>query len=124
MCEWFFDAEAAVIAATRGITPHDPCGFLVKLQVYLHAVPTETRSSSGWKIAYWVLLVCWVMGAALNMARVHGGFLTNYLADLTFPPISISPSAAKQPAERTRYAQSSGSANRRSTLPSRSSLSV
>lgn len=47
---------------------------------------TEKRTAVGWKVAHWVLLVCWVVGAALNMARVHGGFLTNYLADLTFPP--------------------------------------
>lgn len=47
---------------------------------------TERRDANGWKIAYWALFVCWVTGAALFMARVNGGFLTNYLADLTFPP--------------------------------------
>lgn len=47
---------------------------------------TELRNTDGWKIAYWALFVCWVAGAGLFMARVHGGFLTNYLADLTFPP--------------------------------------
>ncbi len=38
-----------------------------------------------WTILYWILLICWVTGAALSMARVKGGFLTNYLSDLTFP---------------------------------------
>jgi hypothetical protein len=39
-----------------------------------------------WKIAYWILLPCWIVGAGLHMWRVSAGFLTNYLADLTFPP--------------------------------------
>jgi hypothetical protein len=39
----------------------------------------------AWKLAYWTLFVSWVLGAAMNMWHVHGGFLTNYLADLTFP---------------------------------------
>jgi hypothetical protein len=38
-----------------------------------------------WKIAYWILLISWVTGAVLFMARIKGGFLTNYLSDLTFP---------------------------------------
>lgn len=47
---------------------------------------TEKKSGNGWKIAYWALLICWVVGAVLSMAKVRGGFLTSYLADLTFPP--------------------------------------
>ena len=39
----------------------------------------------SWILAYWILLICWAAGAALFMARVNGGFLTNYLSDLTFP---------------------------------------
>ena len=39
-----------------------------------------------WTIAYWTLFICWVSGAGLGMIHFHGGFLTNYLADLTFPP--------------------------------------
>ncbi len=38
-----------------------------------------------WKIAWWMLLICWVTGALLFMARIKGGFFTNYLSDLTFP---------------------------------------
>jgi hypothetical protein len=38
-----------------------------------------------WSILYWTLLACWIVGAALVMARVRGGFLTNYLSDLTCP---------------------------------------
>jgi hypothetical protein len=45
-----------------------------------------SKISLHWTIAFWILLICWVAGACLNMARVHGGFLTNYLSDLTFPP--------------------------------------
>jgi hypothetical protein len=40
----------------------------------------------AWKLAYWTLFVAWIAGAAMNMWHVHGGFLTNYLADLAFPP--------------------------------------
>ena len=47
---------------------------------------TEHKIVNGWKIAFWILLICWVVGAALSMAKVRGGFLTSYLADLTFPP--------------------------------------
>jgi hypothetical protein len=39
-----------------------------------------------WKISFWILLAGWIVGAGLNMARVHGGFLTNYLSDVAFPP--------------------------------------
>jgi len=40
----------------------------------------------SWKIAFGALLICWVLGAVLNMVHFHGGFITNYLADITFPP--------------------------------------
>ena len=40
---------------------------------------------TSWAIAYWVLLLSWMTGAVLFMARVKGGFFTNYLSDLTFP---------------------------------------
>ena len=39
-----------------------------------------------WAIAYWTLLAGSVIGVVLNMNRVRGGFLTNYLADVAFPP--------------------------------------
>ncbi len=42
--------------------------------------------AGGWKAAYWLLLPLWIAGAAMNMARIDGGFFTNYLADLAFPP--------------------------------------
>ena len=50
----------------------------------------ETKDTDGgrekyWKIAYWILLISWVTGAILYMARIKGGFFTNYLSDLTFP---------------------------------------
>lgn len=46
------------------------------------------RSSSIilWVVCWWLLFEAWVLGAALNMAGVHGGFFTNYLADVAFPP--------------------------------------
>ena len=44
------------------------------------------KSLANWRIAFWSLFVSWVIGATLNMEHVDGGFLTNYLADLTFPP--------------------------------------
>jgi len=39
-----------------------------------------------WTILYWALLICWVGGTVLSTCHVSGGFLTNYLADLSFPP--------------------------------------
>lgn len=44
-----------------------------------------SRKVGSWIIAFWILLVAWVLGAGLNMARFNGGFLTNYLADVAFP---------------------------------------
>lgn len=38
-----------------------------------------------WTTAFWILLICWIFVAGLDMILLHGGFLTNYLADLTFP---------------------------------------
>ena len=43
------------------------------------------QNKPGWTIAYWTLTVCFVVAVALNMLRVRGGFLTNYLADLAAP---------------------------------------
>jgi hypothetical protein len=45
----------------------------------------KNRDTGYWAIAYWGLLICWVMAGALNMAHVRAGFLTSYLADLTIP---------------------------------------
>jgi len=39
-----------------------------------------------WRIAFWILFLAWIVGALLNMNRFKGGFLTNYLADVAFPP--------------------------------------
>lgn len=39
-----------------------------------------------WRIAFWILLFNWITGAVLFIARVRGGFFTDYLTDLTFPP--------------------------------------
>jgi hypothetical protein len=47
---------------------------------------TENSFSPSWKITYWTLFAAWITGVAMYMWRVHGGFLTNYLADLAFPP--------------------------------------
>jgi hypothetical protein len=46
---------------------------------------TDEMRKNYWTIAYWILLISWLTGAALFMARIKGGFLTNYLSDLTFP---------------------------------------
>ena len=40
---------------------------------------------SFWKILHHVLLVVFLVTAALNMLDIHGGFLTNYAADLVVP---------------------------------------
>lgn len=47
---------------------------------------SEAKPSVYWKVAYWMLLPLWILGAGLSMAKVKGGIFTNYLADLTFPP--------------------------------------
>ena len=39
-----------------------------------------------WQICFWILLSLWMLGAGLFMARIRGGFFTNYLSDLAFPP--------------------------------------
>jgi hypothetical protein len=38
-----------------------------------------------WTLFYWTLLISWLTGVALFMARISGGFLTNYLSDFAFP---------------------------------------
>lgn len=38
-----------------------------------------------WTVVYYVLFVAILGTAALNMLRVHGGFLTNHAADLVVP---------------------------------------
>jgi hypothetical protein len=49
-------------------------------------IPKVKTGTKFWKFAFWILLPGWITGAVLFMARFHGGFLTDYLADLTFPP--------------------------------------
>src|SRR5262245_55861174 len=39
-----------------------------------------------WRAAYWVLFAIFMTTAALNMTKVHAGFLTNYASDLFVPP--------------------------------------
>jgi len=39
-----------------------------------------------WKIAYWILLICWIVGAILYMWRIPAGVFNSYLSDVTFPP--------------------------------------
>jgi len=42
---------------------------------------------TSWIIAYWFLMASFVLTASLNLLHVRGGFLTNYLADLTLPAL-------------------------------------
>lgn len=44
------------------------------------------KPNSYWVIAHWILMPAWTIGALLTMAKVNGGFFTNYLSDLTNPP--------------------------------------
>lgn len=44
------------------------------------------RYYRNWLIAYWILYPLWIAGALLFMNRVNGGFFTNYLSDIAFPP--------------------------------------
>jgi hypothetical protein len=39
----------------------------------------------SWNLARWALFAVWIAAAAANMARIRGGFLTNYAADLAVP---------------------------------------
>lgn len=39
----------------------------------------------SWLVAYCILLATFVLAAALNMLRIHGGFLTNHAADIVVP---------------------------------------
>src|SRR5262245_7799333 len=57
---------------------------LTSLGVRVRVMSRHRRTA--WIIAYWTLLPGWLLGAALTMNRVRGGFLTNYLADILFPP--------------------------------------
>lgn len=41
---------------------------------------------SGWRIAYYMLLALWIIGALLFMYRIKAGFLNSYLSDVAFPP--------------------------------------
>lgn len=50
------------------------------------AILARMRRRTGWTVAYWILFSGWALGAALTMSRARAGFLTNYLADLLFPP--------------------------------------
>lgn len=47
--------------------------------------PLELNSTKGWKVAYTVLFIIFVITAALNMLRIRAGFWTNYAADIVVP---------------------------------------
>jgi hypothetical protein len=38
-----------------------------------------------WGVAYYLLLAVFILTAALNMAKIRGGFFTNHAADLVVP---------------------------------------
>jgi len=40
-----------------------------------------------WRLAYWFLWAAFIATAALNMAHVSAGFLTNHAADLVVPAL-------------------------------------
>ncbi|GEM_PF-1384361 len=82
----YYEVYPEIMSSINEGTSHIRLDYRLSILVYLPLMVTANKTATGWKIAYWVLLVCWIVGAALNMARVHGGFLTDYLADLTFPP--------------------------------------
>jgi hypothetical protein len=44
-----------------------------------------TRGNTNWRITYYLVFICWLLGAMLSMFEMKAGFVTNYLADLTFP---------------------------------------
>ena len=44
------------------------------------------KAISFWRIAYYFLLLCWIVGALLFMYRIKAGWLNCYLSDLAFPP--------------------------------------
>jgi hypothetical protein len=53
-------------------------------------MPKTTGRAVGerrWSVVYWALMASFLMATALNLARVAGGFLTDYLADLTVPAL-------------------------------------
>jgi len=61
------------------------------------------RRASGWRVAYYALLVAWLGCAVLVMNRVRGGFLTNYGADVTQPAwLYIVARGLSDPGRRTR----------------------
>ncbi|MFN7937754.1 MAG: hypothetical protein U0R19_30780 [Bryobacteraceae bacterium] len=39
----------------------------------------------SWNFAKWITFIVWVVAGAANMAKIRGGFLTNYCADLFQP---------------------------------------
>jgi hypothetical protein len=43
------------------------------------------QSQKYWQLAYYVLLVCWIIGAFLTMNKINAGFFSSYLSDLTNP---------------------------------------
>jgi hypothetical protein len=43
------------------------------------------RARRGWRAAWISLTALFLLAAALNMLRVHAGFLTSHLADLVVP---------------------------------------
>ena len=44
-----------------------------------------TPKRTAWRLAYWLLLAVFLSAAALDMAHIRAGFLTNYAADLAIP---------------------------------------
>jgi hypothetical protein len=53
-------------------------------------MPRATGRGVGegtWLVVYWTLMTSFLVAAALNVAQVPGGFLTDYLADLTVPAL-------------------------------------
>jgi hypothetical protein len=47
----------------------------------------KSQGEAPWRLAYWALSAAFVLTAVLNILQIHGGFLTDYLADLVVPAL-------------------------------------
>jgi len=74
-------------------------------------------SQRWWRLLSWVLLAGFLFAAGLNMAKVHGGFATNHLADLTGPAwLYIATRGLSEQARSTRIQRLLGTSPERAAL--------
>jgi hypothetical protein len=78
--------------------------------------PSGRRAGTIWTAVYWLFMGAFLLTAVLNLLHIKGGFLTNYLADLTLPALLYLLARELAPGKHLVFRSSTTSSTSRPTV--------